>query len=293
MASIKLEESARKVHPVFSSREGDVVLCSTEGTLYRIPSYVLRNTSGLFRSLLPPPKLPPCHDAQTEVTDPIAVDEKDVVVERILRLLSGLETPKWESFDEIEAVASLAEKWNAPGPISVIRSAITAPHLLLESIRLYAIATHFGWEEEAKLASTFTLTLSLYDERHVDQLQRLTTKDLMKLLAFHRRRRDEFRALVDSDETFNAGNATNHFCSGCGEKVDNHTWRELKARMFYEMDQRPMGDTLSGLDMEEWPESIACWSAKCRRPECGRLYYNKLVTLRDIQGCLDRLSTSI
>ncbi|KAG5652000.1 hypothetical protein H0H81_006652 [Sphagnurus paluster] len=288
MASI---DPVRKTHPLFNSREGNIVLVSAEGTLYRIPAFILRNTTGFFRALLPP--LLQAAQSQSGVVDPIEVDEKDVVVERILRMLCGLETPRWASFDEIDAVITLAEKWDAPGPISVIRSAIMAPHLLQDSLRLFILASHFGWEEEAKIASTYTLTLSIYDEQHMEQLERLSTKDLMRLLAFHRRRRDDFRTFLDSDEPFNAGNATNHFCSGCGEKVDNHTWRELKARMFYEMDQRPLGDTLLGLDMEEWPESIACWSAKCRKPECGRFYYNKLVTFRDIQDCLDKLPSTI
>ncbi|KAF8057414.1 hypothetical protein FPV67DRAFT_1527340 [Lyophyllum atratum] len=292
MAAAQLEDPARKIHPAFNSKEGNVVLRSAEGTLYRIPSFILRNTSGLFRSVLPPPRQLG-QNAEAQFTDPITVEEKDVFVERILRLISGMETPRWESFDEIDAVLSLAEKWDAQGPISVIRSAITAPRFLAEPLRLYVTAVRFGWDQEARLASTYTLTLSLYEEQYRAQLERLPAKDLMKLLDFHRRRRDEFRALIDGDEPFDGGNSTNYLCPGCGEKVDNYTWRELKARMFYEMDQRPMGDTLGGLDMEEWPESMACWIASCRKGECERPYYNKAVTLRDIQGCIDKLPITI
>lgn len=289
MTSVRSEELVRKYHPTFNSQDGDVVLCSAEGTHYRIPSYVLRNTSGLFRTLLSRSQ----NNAEAHIEDPIAVDETDNVVERLLRLISGLETPKWESFDDLERVVDVAEKWDAPGPLSIIRSAITAPAFLAEPLRLYILTTRYGWNEEARLASAQTLTLSLYDEKHEHELKRLASSDLMALLGLHRRRRDEFKKLLDSNGMFNVGNAMQCFCTGCGEKVDNHEWRELKARMFYEMDQRPMGDTLAGLDMEEWPESVACWSARCRKEGCGRVNYDKLATLRDIKACITLLPASV
>lgn len=292
MESIKFEEPARKYHPLFASQDADIVLSSTEGSLYRIPSYVLRNTSGFFRRVLSLPQ-PSNQDGVQLIGESIATDERDCVVERVLRLICGLETPKWGSFDELEDAVTLASKWDAPGPLSIIRSGSTAPSFLAEPLRLYLLATRFGWEEEAKLASTYTLTLSLYDEVHADQLKQLAAKDLMALLSFHRRRRDEFKSFVDSDELFNAGNASRSYCTGCGEEVENHSWREFKSKMFSEMDRRPLGDTLIGLDMEEWPESVACWNAKCQKEGCGRLNYNKLITLRDIKDCIDRLPATI
>jgi len=88
MAAAQLVDPARKTHPVFNSKEGNVVLCSAEGTLYRIPSFILRNTSGLFGNVLPQPQTPG-RGVDAEAIDTIAVGEKDAVVERMLRLISG------------------------------------------------------------------------------------------------------------------------------------------------------------------------------------------------------------
>ncbi|KAG5338570.1 hypothetical protein C0989_006994 [Termitomyces sp. Mn162] len=286
----------QKVHSSFNSKEANVVLCSAEGTFYRIPSFVLRSTTGYFRAILPPGPPPPFEQppsGQGQVTDPIMVNEKDVVLERLLRLISGLETPMWESFDELDAVMSLAEKWDAKGLMCLIRAAVTAPRFLAEPLRLYVMATRFGWEHEAKLASTHTLKLSIYDEEHAEQLQRLSAKHLMAILSFHRRRRDLFMTFLDTAEAFNAGNDPDRYCSECGEKVNNHSWRELKARMFLEMDLRPLGDTLLSLDMEDWRESIACWSAKCRNEKCGMLHFDRSATLRAIQDYLDQLPLTV
>jgi hypothetical protein len=159
---------------------------------------------------------------------------------------------------------------------------------LSEPLRLYAIATKFGWDEEARIAATQTLSLDLYDEENRSTLERIPSRLLMTLFRLHRSRRDAFKRLLDGDGgLFEAGNSAKCLCPGCGELTDNHTWRELKARMFMEMDKRPLGNTLCGLEMEEWPEAIACWEAKCKH--CGRLNYDKLETLRDIKRCIDTL----
>ncbi|KAG6814625.1 hypothetical protein H0H87_008438 [Tephrocybe sp. NHM501043] len=172
LASNQCKSTASKVHPSFNSKVANVVLRSSEGTLYSIPSFVLRNTTSYFRSIL---HIPPAFGQQTssqeQLTDSIVVDEKDVILGRILRLISGLETPTWGTFEEVEEVMSLAEKWNAPGPISVMRSTVTAPKFLVEPLCLYGMAAQFRWEEETKLASTHTLKLSIYDEEYADLLQ--------------------------------------------------------------------------------------------------------------------------
>ncbi|KAF8970912.1 hypothetical protein BDZ97DRAFT_1789320 [Flammula alnicola] len=283
----------RTYHPQFSSPEADIVLISSEDTAYRVPYFTLRNTCGFFRNLLS--SYTP-HLGQTAGGDklqPVEVVEKDKVLTKVLCMICGLHTENWESISEVDDALSLVQKWDAPGPLSIIRCAITAPMFLADPVRLYAITTRFGWDEEARVASTQTLTLNLYDEDIRSDLERVSSRPLMALFRLHRGRRDEFKRLVDCEGRFAAGNSARLLCLGCGEGMSNHTWRELKARMFMEMDRRPLGDTLCGLEMEEWPEAIACWEAKCQKTDCGRLNYNKLSTLRDIKDCVDRLPLHI
>jgi hypothetical protein len=290
----------RVLHPQFNSLEADLTLLSSEGTAYRVPSFTLRSTCGYFRILLIG-YTPICGSAEhtqskdaEELNLPIEVDEKDKVITKVLSMVCGLYITNWESIDEVEDVLSLAEKWDAPGPLSMIRGAITAPMFLADPLRLYAITTRFGWEEETRLASTHTLTLDLYDETHRPVLERISSSALMTLLRFHRLRRNEFKRLIDSiSGLFEEGNSVEYFCSKCRKMVNNHTWRELKVRMFMELDKRPLGDTLCSLEMEEWPEAVLCWESKCKNPDCGELNYDKLSTLRDIKKCIDRLPLNV
>ncbi|KAF9475574.1 hypothetical protein BDN70DRAFT_813919 [Pholiota conissans] len=278
------EKEPRACHPQFGLQEADIILISSNDTAYRVPHFTLRNTSGFFRNHLSG------YSAGVDTHPPIEIAESDKVLSKVLCMICGLHTDNWESIDEVDDALALAQKWDAPGPLSTIRGAITAPMFLADPLRLYAIAAKLGWDEETRIAAAQTLSLNLYDEEHRSNLERIPSRSLMALFRLHRKRRDEFKRLVDGDSLnlFEAGNGPKSFCIGCaGEEVDNHTWRELKARMFMEMDRRPLGDTLCGLEMEEWPESIACWEAKCGK--CGRLNYNKLITLRDIRQCISKL----
>ncbi|KAF5378071.1 hypothetical protein D9615_007497 [Tricholomella constricta] len=296
--------SSKKFHPEFSFPDADVILRSFEGTLYRIHSYTLRTTSGLFDTMFNLPQPPRCKNGiqgQREQLGPeeygeyepeeIPIYESDFVLERLLRLLCSIPVPSWESYDDVDRVLTAAEKWDTPGPIASIRAVLTCPQFLTsDPLRLYVLAKHFDWREEAKLASTQTLKLNLHDAIHASTLAKLSSKDLLPLLNLHRKRRDMFKKLIDSPERFAAGN------SRCGvTQLDNHTWREFKNAMFAEIDRRPLADTL-GLAVgqsAEWPEAKACWEAKCTKEGCGGLNYDRIATLRQIRNCIDLLPSTI
>ncbi|KAF8349135.1 hypothetical protein F5887DRAFT_949516 [Amanita rubescens] len=267
------------MHPLFTDPNADTVLRSIQGTTYRIPAFILRDSCTRFKSL----KLQHA---------PIQVPHNDNTLDRFLRMISGLEIPVWVNLDDFESVLALADAWGAAGPLSTLRSSVTSPPLLKHPIRLYRLTSRMKWEEERKIASMFTLSLSIYDEDNLEQLQQLPSPDLLDLLLLHRRRRDEFQARIDAEMAFNAGNALHYLCAGCAADIDNHAWRALKLRMVLELDKRPLGDTLMEM-LDEWPEALACWSASCPNNGCGRLYYDKASTLRDIRACLQQLPSTV
>ncbi|KAK0207275.1 hypothetical protein IW262DRAFT_664830 [Armillaria fumosa] len=188
-------------HPTFNIPDADAILSSLDGTLYRLPSSVLRRTTTFFAS--------PSFTFEPN-SKPIPIHEHDPVIERLLRIISGLAIPPWCTFDDLQSVLRLAETWGAKGAVDAVRASITAPIFLKEPLRVYAIATRFGWEEEAELASKHTLELSLHEEQHEEALRRIRTRALVRLFKFHRKRRDEFRV----------GMEDNARCGSCGNSVD-------------------------------------------------------------------------
>lgn len=212
----------RKFHPDFSFLNADIALRSLEGTLYRIHSQTLRTTSGLFNTIFSLPQPVKCSKIshapwRKDVSlEEIPVYETDFVLQRLLRLLCGYPAIAWESFDEIESMLLVAEKWDTPGPIATIRATLsTSPLLTSDPLRLYVLARHFGWREEAKLASTHTLKLNLRDPVYASTLSRLSHKELFRLLDFHRKRHDMFKKLVDSPARFTVGNWSVCFDGTC------------------------------------------------------------------------------
>ncbi|KAJ4471404.1 hypothetical protein J3R30DRAFT_3241462, partial [Lentinula aciculospora] len=205
---------------------------------------------------------------------PIPTSQHNAILEPMLCLMSGLPISSWtpdpESEDseekcisEMENLLMLAESWDAPGPISFLRFGVTAPIFLEQPLRLYALATHFGWVSEAKLASKHSLGLNLYDDEYEEVLSHLSAKHLLALLMLHRGRRDRMKTFLDDPEVFTLGNSESSRCVACSSEVDNSAWREIKARIFQEMDRCSKGDFVGSWEMEEWKESDRCWKVKC------------------------------
>ncbi|KAK0450464.1 uncharacterized protein EV420DRAFT_736622 [Desarmillaria tabescens] len=85
-------------HPNFSNPGADAVLSSLDGTLYRLPSSVLRRTTTFFAS---------SSFTFGPDNESIPIHEHDDILERLLRIISGLAIPPWRTFDELEGVLSL------------------------------------------------------------------------------------------------------------------------------------------------------------------------------------------
>ena len=204
-------------HPLFTYPNGDVVLRSSEGTLYRLHSHTLRASSGLFDTMFSLPQPKKCrlsHNYHYSTSgdarlypDILDVYEADFPMAEVLKLICGIPIPLLTSFDEMEAILALAEKWDTQGAIANLRSVFRSPQFIdQQAIRCYVLSRHYGWDYEARLASTRTLSLNLHEPIHAHSLSQLSSKDLRLLFNLHRKRRDMFRQLLNSPERFPAGN---------------------------------------------------------------------------------------
>ncbi|GBE81318.1 hypothetical protein SCP_0310450 [Sparassis crispa] len=272
------------LHPLFSSDEGDVFLGSKDGTQFRVHSYTLKTTSGWFRTMF---SLPQKQDSNS--LEVIYVDEDTETLEAILRMICGLPIPRLDSYEAIEPILHAAEKYDMIGPMSIVRAVVMTPPLLADPLRLYAITCRYGWLDEAKLASQYTLILDLHAPEHRHTLLKLGTLALLNLMELHRNRREALRRRLNEPPFVNDNGNT--LCSHCGSVVDYHTWRELKYVIILEMDVRPLGDTVCNEGLLDWPAARACWDARC--VSCDRVLYDKKETLRVIRECIDQLPTTV
>jgi len=272
-------------HPSFAAPDADIPLRSSDGTHFRIYSTVLRTTCDFFTQML---SLPQGNLESTE--DVIALDEKAVVLEKLLRLISGLEIPRWESYEDVESVLSAADKYGAAGAVSLIRSAITAPRFLEEPLRLYTLAARFNWEDELNLAAKLTLTLSIYDDAYDSILAKIPSFHLHKLMKLHHRRKAQFRHTLDTDAQLTQFNAPKRNCPGCTRDIYNHPWQGLKAALCRELDRRPLGDTVPAAELWARSEVTAYRDARC---QCGRLCCKWDMILVFLEECVADLPLTL
>jgi hypothetical protein len=278
---------APKFHPLFNSLEADIVLGSKDDVFFRVHSFTLKMTSGWFSSMFTLPQKENAAGSASQVT--VYLDEDSVVIEALLRCVCGLAIPQFDSYDIIEPLLYAAEKYDMPGPLSIIRALALTPSLLADPLHLYVIACRYGWDDIVRLAATKTLTLDIFHASLRPTLKKLSSLPLLSLIDLHRGRRDLLRQRLNEPPFVSDTGPSS--CSHCASPVDYHTWRELKHAIIMEMDVRPLGDTISEVSLAEWPQAKSCWEAKCTT--CTRVLYDKRETLLAVRNCVDGLPMTI
>ncbi|KAI9510078.1 hypothetical protein F5148DRAFT_1274928 [Russula earlei] len=301
---------ASKFHPLFSF-DADVVLGSHDGVLFRVPSTTLKMTSAWFRTMftLPQGSTPspwrPRNDPKRDATLGASAPTSDVEVlslsedartlESLLRMICGLEIPTLDTWDAVEPVLYAAEKYDMPGPASIVRALLRTPAFADEPLRLYAAACHFGWAEDVRTASTRSLAVDLYHPSNRAALLRLRTSDLLALFELHHARREQFRERIAQPPFLTdaqLGDPATARCSRCREPISHVEWRELRHKMIGELERCASGNSvLAGL--EEWQVAQACWAVKCKKINCQSPVYDKASTSKAIKDVMESLPNAV
>ncbi|KAF7311796.1 F-box domain-containing protein [Mycena indigotica] len=274
-----------------------ITLCSTQGTLYAVPMHTLRTTSEFFATMFTLPSAAPLG-----ILD---VYEPDILLEPLLRIICGLSTPAWDSFEPtgISELFFLADRWAMPSALETLRPILSAPWFLGQNpLRAYALSVHFDWTPEIQLASSHTLDTDLLSPTAAEAeiIGTLAGPAFLALLRLHRTRLAMFRARLNSPERFLAGNSSPFFCSACARTpLDNSSWRALKARLIRCLEEEPSGEALGIYGeavvggMHSWPETKACWDARCVKADCGAKNYDQYGTIRQIKTCFEGLPSIV
>lgn len=176
-----------------------------------------------------------------------------------------------------------------PSVISIIRLAIMSPPLLdAHPIRVYGIACSWGWTAEAKLASTKTIGCDLLSPNTVKDLRTVESPYLTALMLLHRRRRDTFRAGLDSPVLFYA-NAPGGRCTNCQKEVVHVQWTRIKHLWSNAIEQSPAA--IASRAILQHPDVHKLLEATC--PNCSKKLYDPEGTVAKLNELLDRLPTIV
>ena len=173
-----------------------VTLISREKMLFCVSESVLRASSSVFDTILSLPQ--PTEDTPS---DPFIdnLDEDATTLEGLLRMITGRELPSLDTIEAIEPLVLAAYKWEMPGPLSILKMTIIMDTTFAQNhpIRIYSLGCRLKWAALVNLGAKYSCNDDIYYSQGRSVLDAMDSDDLLRLVIFHRRRRDCMRAYFD------------------------------------------------------------------------------------------------
>ena len=171
----------------FDAPDTDVILCSSDGKEFHV-HHIISLASPVFQgmfSLPSQPTEPPPSQIPT-----VDVPERSVILQPFLQYLYPQSPPKISDLTMWEALYTIADKYSAEVVMESLRNLLMYPFLEMSPLRVYALASHWGFEELAKIASTRTLKINIFTDlpREDASLMGGAACQQLYLLHFNRRK---------------------------------------------------------------------------------------------------------
>lgn len=178
-----------------------LALRTIEGNIHYVPASLLSEHSELFATILS------LRQTSAQNEDAIDIWESDATFQNFLPLVYGEAVTLESTFQKLSSLLRLAEKWVCPDIIDKIRQSPPLVSFLTElPLHSFALSRHFDWSEEAKIASTASLTLDFDECNTVALMDNMIENDIEALQALRRTRYHIFKQMLDSSHRFPTGN---------------------------------------------------------------------------------------
>jgi hypothetical protein len=168
----------------FDASDVDIILRSSDGKEFHVHRLILSLASTVFQAMfsLPQPTQPP-----SQITT-IDIPESSSTLRPFLQHLYPQLPPRITDLAMWEALYTLADKYDAEAVTESLKGMLVPRFLESSPLRVYALASHWGLEEVAKVASTRTLTIDFKDFPREDaELMGGVASQQIYLLHFNRR----------------------------------------------------------------------------------------------------------
>lgn len=239
--------------------------------------------------------------AVTTDPSPIFLPEPTNVIVHLLCLTVHAPQPPWTSYEEFEAVALAADKYQGPEILKLMRGLMTSRFLIqpadreaddasssepLKPLEMYQLAAHFSWEREAKWASKNLLYTDVLADEFKPILTKIPSDYLARLVWLQHKRQVDLQKSLDSN-TF-VGNRIPRNCTSCGRPDPDETWHVFKAAF---VRAKLSSEQSTPALLQTMPEAIRCWEARCT--QCRTDRYSKTSTINSIVAIVYDLPISI
>ena len=139
---------------------------------------------------LPQPMDPPSQ------TPTINVPESSDILQPFIQYLYPRSPPKILDISMWAALYAIADKYNVEMITDLLRDILIPRFLEAFPLRVYALASYWGLEEEAKIASTRTLTMDIFEELPREDAELMGGGACQQLYLLHFNRREAARSLI-------------------------------------------------------------------------------------------------
>ncbi|KAF9463079.1 hypothetical protein BDZ94DRAFT_651473 [Collybia nuda] len=268
----------------FDAKDADVVLVSSEESNpseFRVHRCILTAASPFFNDMFSLPQSP----AEAGKIPRIPVSETRETLNALLRFVYPLQDPTLDSLDDLVPILAAAVKYDFLTVVDALRKNLVSPRFVkAEPIRVYAIASRFYLEEEAQIASQFTLNVNVLDAPLSDDLKFITAYSYHRLLDLHNRRARasiEMLKLPEDVKCMQCNGST--FLAYAIPKW----WLQFEKKAKEELSVRPTTDVIFGM------EFLAQTAMASECPRCAGSILDAWRSLQDLKQRIDELPATI
>jgi hypothetical protein len=126
----------------------------------------------------------------------IDVSDASEVLQPFLQYLYPRSLPKISDLPMWEALYTIANKYSAEMVMELLKDMLIHRFLDKSPVRVYALASHWGFEEIAKIASTRTLTMNIFKDVEREDAELMGGGACQRLYLLHFNRRKAARAVI-------------------------------------------------------------------------------------------------
>ncbi|KDQ64107.1 hypothetical protein JAAARDRAFT_116612 [Jaapia argillacea MUCL 33604] len=283
-----------KLSAIFDAPDADVVLRSNSQDVvdFRVHRCILSAASPFFKDMFGLPQ-PPTYPEDCDNGPPVVdLAEAANVIEALLRFIYPVPNPIIETLDELAVVLAAASKYEATIALDHLRKLLVSPSFApLSPMRVFSIACQYDFEQEAKIASRYTLTTNLLDTplSESPELKYISAYSYRRLLDLHRSRADAAKEIIQTAKTeivetikcmqCNAVNLPSGFSPP-------RWWVDFQLRACEELGSRPTTDVVFGM-------AFLARSARAGCPRCAESLLNSYAFLEGLRRKIDDLPGEI
>ena len=178
----------------FEAPDADTILRCSDGKELRVHKVVLSLASPVFRDMFSLPQ--PAEPSHTPIVD---VPETSDILAPLVQHFYPCSPPKVPDLRVWDNLYTVADKYNAEAATELLRDILISRFLKTAPFRVYALASRWGLEEEAKVASWESLKMDISKGIPEEDAKLMGVVAFQKLYHLHVNCRDRARALINDN----------------------------------------------------------------------------------------------